>query len=209
MKVFVSWSGPRSNALAILIQQWLRRVIQAVDPWISSDIDKGARWSDEVAAQLGASHVGIICLTTDNLGAPWIHFEAGALAKTSEARVCVLLLDVHPNDVPPTLAQFQHTLVNEQDLFKLAQTVNHVVRLRGERALDDAGLRQAFADQWPSLRDALGDLCHASSLAATTKKFPIGGDRPFMRGRSPKFHQQHSIVFTALLGNVSTSSATP
>lgn len=52
MLVFVSWSGHRSKVVAGALQGWLEQVIQAVEPWISSDIDKGTRWSPEMADRL-------------------------------------------------------------------------------------------------------------------------------------------------------------
>lgn len=83
MKIFISWSGSMSQAIAEALHDWLPRVIQAVQPWLSStNIDKGARWSDDIAAQLEETKFGLICLTRENLEAPWILFEAGALSKT-------------------------------------------------------------------------------------------------------------------------------
>src|SRR5688572_19220319 len=109
MEVFLSWSGERSKAVAETLSVWLGQVIQAVDPWISSDIEKGARWNPEIAARLEQSRVGIICLTKENLDAKWILFESGALSKTKDAYVCTLLLDIDPSDVEQPLGQFQHT----------------------------------------------------------------------------------------------------
>ena len=45
MKVFIiSWSWPRSQAVAETLRTWLKDVSQAVDPWISSEnIRKGKR----------------------------------------------------------------------------------------------------------------------------------------------------------------------
>jgi hypothetical protein len=52
MKVFFSWSGARSHAVAKALGEWASGVIQAVEPWISSEIEKGAKWGQEVAARL-------------------------------------------------------------------------------------------------------------------------------------------------------------
>ena len=46
--------------------------------------------------------------------APWILFEAGALAKIKNARVCTLLLDIKKADVEPPPGQFQATLVEQE-----------------------------------------------------------------------------------------------
>jgi hypothetical protein len=70
MKVFISWSGPRSRAVAELLKGWLVDVIQAIGPWMSSYIEKGARWVSELSEELEQSKLGIICLTQDNLSSP-------------------------------------------------------------------------------------------------------------------------------------------
>jgi TIR domain len=83
MKVFISWSGERSRAVAEVLRQWLPNVIQAVTSWVSlDDIEKGAPWSTDIAVQLGECRAGLICLTPENLSASWLLFEAGALSKT-------------------------------------------------------------------------------------------------------------------------------
>jgi hypothetical protein len=81
--VFISWSGLRSGAVAEALRNWLPKVINALKPWLSTtDIDKGARWSTDVAVRLEVAKAGIICLTPSNLHSDWILFEAGALSKT-------------------------------------------------------------------------------------------------------------------------------
>ena len=48
MDIFVSWAGRDSHAIALVLRQWLPRVLPFVRPWVSSeDIRKGTRWSDE------------------------------------------------------------------------------------------------------------------------------------------------------------------
>jgi hypothetical protein len=65
MKVFISWSGAKSRVLANTLREWLPNVIQFVDPWMSAeDIDKGIRWSSDVATQLEQARIGLICLLT-------------------------------------------------------------------------------------------------------------------------------------------------
>ena len=50
MKVFISWSGERSESLAKALRKWFPLVLHYVDPWLSqSDIQAGERWSIEIA----------------------------------------------------------------------------------------------------------------------------------------------------------------
>jgi hypothetical protein len=69
---------------------------------MSTDIEKGKRWSDEVASQLEVSSLGIFCLTPENLSEPWLHFEAGAVAKQrSESRPMTFLVGLDKSDARP------------------------------------------------------------------------------------------------------------
>ena len=158
MKVFLSWSGQRSKAVADLLAKWTPHVIQAVEPWISSAIDKGARWQSETAARLEDVKVGIVCLTPGNLSEPWILFEAGALSKTTGSSVCTFLLDLTPADIAPPLAQFQHTTFQKEDVLKLMQTINQRVGETEERSLSDQSLVEAFEMVWPKLETDLTEV---------------------------------------------------
>jgi hypothetical protein len=81
MKIFLSWSGHKSHEIALVFRDWFPSIIQSIDPYVSSeDIDKGARWSTDIAKELENSTFGILCVTKDNINAPWLTFEAGALS---------------------------------------------------------------------------------------------------------------------------------
>lgn len=59
MKVFMSWSGQRSKAVAELLAWWTRCVIQASRPWISTeDVDRGALWFTTITEGLAETAVG-------------------------------------------------------------------------------------------------------------------------------------------------------
>jgi hypothetical protein len=158
MKVFLGWSGTRSKKTAEVFGDWLGQVIQAIDPWISSDILKGARWSEEIADKLEEAKVGIICLTKENLNENWILFEAGALSKTKDAHVCTFLLDLKPTDIKQPLALFQHTEFEKEDVRKLTHTINQAVEDAGERSLDVKRLDTIFNRFWPDLEEKLKEI---------------------------------------------------
>ena len=147
MKIFVSWSGERSHAVARVLYEWVTAVIQAARPWLSSeDIQRGAQWGPDIGAQLQESSVGIFCLTQKNKTAPWILFEAGAIAKGVPAnRICTLLIDLEPSHVVGPLSQFNHTKPTREDMYKLAVTLNAAL---GESRLDAAQLKKSFDAHW-------------------------------------------------------------
>ena len=68
MKVFISWSGTLSHKVALALRDWLPSVLQAVEPWLSSDdIAPGAKWFKDISEQLSGVEVGIVCLTSENI----------------------------------------------------------------------------------------------------------------------------------------------
>ena len=157
MKVFISWSGPRSMAVAQALRQWLPDVIQSIEPWMSSeDIDAGARWGNDIAAELSATRFGIICLTRENQTAPWILFEAGALAKTIESTFVVpYLIGLDPSDIyRGPLIQFQAKRANLVETRELIRTINR----RLEKPLPDSQIERTFQIWWPKLDETLNSL---------------------------------------------------
>lgn len=160
MKVFISWSGNRSRAVADLLDEWIQCVLQAIRPWMSSkDIDRGSLWFSEISDQLADTKIGIVCLTKENLNRPWILFESGALAKgLTSSRVCTFLIDLEPADVGNPLAQFNHTAPDKDSMFELVRTLNSSL---GDKALKDKVVEQVFETYWPqfqsSFNQALAD----------------------------------------------------
>ncbi|TRN14323.1 toll-Interleukin receptor [Vibrio fluvialis] len=148
MKVFISWSGERSRAVADLLDGWIQCVLQAATPWMSSkDIDRGSLWFSEITDQLKDTKIGIVCLTKANKEKPWILFESGALAKgLSSSRVCTFLIDLESTDVANPLAQFNHTLPDKEGVYELIRTLNSAL---GEQALREKVLEQVFDTYWP------------------------------------------------------------
>jgi len=176
MKVFLEWSGDRSKQTADALGNWLGQVIQAVEPWISSDILKGARWDEELSNKLEDAKIGIICLTKENLDENWILFEAGALSKIKDAHVCTFLLDLKPTDIKQPLALFQHTVFEKEDIRKLTNTINHAVEDAGENSLDVVRLDNIFNHFWAELEEKLKQIVAMRSEVSE----PIRGNRELL-----------------------------
>jgi len=153
MKIFISWSGTRSEAIAKALRGWLPNLLQAVVPFTSNqDIKKGERGLVTISAELEQSNVGIICLTPENLEKPWILFEAGALSKSSAAHVCTFLYDVASTNIEAPLGEFQYTKNERDDIKHLCSTINDLL---GDRKLDPSRFEQAFDVWYPKLEEKL------------------------------------------------------
>lgn len=155
MKIFISWSGQSSRLVAEALSDWLQRVIQAVKPFYSPDIDKGAKWSNEIDAALEGTRFGIICLTPDNLKSEWIHYESGALSKTKDASIWTFLLDLKPSDVKQPLGRFQHTLAEKVDVLKMLKSINAKLSEVGGESLKENLLEEIFTESWSKLEARL------------------------------------------------------
>lgn len=158
MKIFLSWSGIRSKAVATALRQWIPDVIQTVEPWMSqTDIDAGARWNRDIDVKLSETKFGIICLTKSNCDAPWILFETGALAKTiTDTFVCPYLIDLAPSEIPQgPLTQFQAKSADRHETWELICTINKALR---EEALPEEKLRRTYERWWPDLESVLNNL---------------------------------------------------
>lgn len=154
MKVFLSWSKHKSHEVALALKEWLPLVIQSIVPYVSSeDIDKGARWSSDIAKELEECSFGIICVTAENVEEPWLMFEAGALSKKmKESFVCPFLLGVKRSDIKGPLAQFQSTIFDKSDILKLMNTINNSCQ---DGAISPEVLEKTFETWWPKLETKL------------------------------------------------------
>lgn len=168
MKVFLSWSGEKSHKVALVFRDWFPSVIQSLVPYVSSeDIDKGTRWSTDIAKELEDSSFGILCVTKENLTAPWLTFEAGALSKTMDKSfVSPFLFDIKRSEVDGPILQFQSTIFSQEDMLKLVKTLNKAC---GEDQLTDERLDKAFGVWWPTLETELNKLKDFKEQSTTSK----------------------------------------
>jgi len=156
MKVFISWSGKRSKALAIALKEWLPLILQYAKPWVSEkDISAGDRWAQAVAGELESSNFGILCITPENLRSEWILFEAGALSKSMlDAKVIPLLFELDLSDLSGPLSQFQALKVDQQGLMDVVKAINSVA----ENKAADTTVDQLVPALWPQLQQRLDEI---------------------------------------------------
>ena len=82
-KIFISWSGPRSKEIAKGIKWLLEDIIflgTDLKCFVSDlDITSGSDWWIKIKGELKTCKMGLLCVTKENIKAPWIYFEAGAM----------------------------------------------------------------------------------------------------------------------------------
>jgi hypothetical protein len=151
LQVFISWSLPLAHDVALTLRDWLPRLIQSVDPWVSSeDIEKGTWWSQEIVEALESSTVGIVVITPENIDRAWINFEAGALARAIRPAggiVAPLLINVAGSSIEGPLGNLQITRMDKRNFFQLVEAINS----RIAEPLKDNVLSEEFELKWPVL----------------------------------------------------------
>lgn len=167
MNVYISWSGKTSGELAKALGDWLPSVIQAVKPFCSEeDIEKGSRGNKIMDEELEKADIGLLCLTRDNLEAPWIMFEAGSLSKRLDmSRVCPILFQgLQKTDLKSPLSNFQASLFNKGEMKKVVGMLNNQL---GDDKLKTSVLDGVFDKFWPDLEDKVKNI-----LSKTSKTTP-------------------------------------
>lgn len=155
MRISISWSGDLSHRVAILLSKWLPAVVQAVTPFVSPDESRrGTAWFKALKDQHKQIDFGIICLSRENVNAPWLLFEAGILStRFDEAHLCAMLIGDFPDEaLEGPLANFRSIKLNDrEDVRKLVQQIN---QMHGTRMLSANSLNSAFDRRWRVLEDA-------------------------------------------------------
>jgi len=159
MEVFLSWSGKRSKAVGEAMRNWLPCVLQNVKPWFSrDDIEAGAQWGEELNDKLQDSTMGVLCVTPSNTEAPWLLFEAGAIAKqvADKSRVVPYLTGMRLSDVPAgPLTRFQAKTADPADSKGTKELVTMLNTHLGEQGVEEKQLDEIFDVWWPKLAEKL------------------------------------------------------
>ncbi|MDM8181768.1 TIR domain-containing protein [Marinobacter salarius] len=161
MKIFISWSGETSRKVAEAVREWLPTVLQTVKPYFTpSDIEKGTRWSSDIAQELDDSMAGIFCVTSQNLNSQWLMFEAGAISKkVDQSLVCPILIGLDNSDINGPLTQFQTTLFEKSDFRRLVSDLN---KANKSNVLEEGVLNTVFEKFWPELEAKVKGIVEAS-----------------------------------------------
>jgi len=118
---------------------------------------------------------GILCVTAENQQAPWLNFEAGALAKAVDAnRVVPLAIGLSPAEIQLPLAQFQAQPLTQVGMGKIVSTVNSAL----SKPLPAERVDKAMGKWWPDLESEIRDI--EQRLILDVVKEPVRSDRQLL-----------------------------
>lgn len=171
MKLFISWSGRKSELIAIELRNWLSKIVNSLDIWISvKDISVGDRWYLTLSKALEESSIGLICLTRENLNSNWVLFEAGAISKAVEkSRLIPLLIDLTEKDLNGPLSFFQAISFKKVDLYNFLFLLNQQNEINPK---SKKVLNTYFEKTWPELEQKFEQI-NTSSYPVYNEKLRI------------------------------------
>lgn len=155
MRIFLSWSGELSKKIAEKLNKWLPYIIQSIEIFYSAeDIEKGEQWNEKLSSELDESDFGIVCLTSENINSPWIHFEAGALSRKLGSKVATVMFDADSCCIQGPLSRFQSTKFEEEDFYRLIATINKNIKNPLEKDI----LKTVFEKMWNEIYEEINEL---------------------------------------------------
>lgn len=169
MRVFISWSGRLSKQVAECIKKWLPCIVQSADVFFSSDdIEKGENWDSRISEALAESSYGIICLTPENVAAPWVNFEAGAIAKALDSCVATLMISISPSDIQGPLSRYQATRIEKEDFYQLVSSINS----KSDKPNTEDVLKNTFDGLWNCIEKEINSIISSSKSSNRTPSKP-------------------------------------
>ncbi len=127
---------------------------------------------------LEESDCGILCLTPENLTAPWMFFEAGVISKkVDRSRVIPFLFQVSPERVKLPLSAFQVAQADRAGFQALFRSINDAV---GTQIPPDS-LGKLFDTWWPSLEEALKNIPSKITPSLVSELIPLSEKEPSKR----------------------------
>jgi TIR domain len=176
MKIFVSWSGTRSQAIATALRKWLPTLIDRIELFHSEDIPKGRNWHTALVKALHDCAAGIFCVTPESLKSHWMLFEAGALVQHGDQPTLFTYL-YGIDELAGPLSHFQATRFDREDSRRFVQALAELVS-----AKDDESVLARFEKTWPSFESEVG----ANTLVPVQQLLP---EFPSLFDEKKTFHE--------------------
>lgn len=133
-KIFVSWSGENSNQIAIALKEILQNNIfkdTCLDCFVSDvDISSGDDWWNKIKTELKKCKLGIVCITKENLRAPWVYFESGAMVARDLKLIPLLVnCDFKALNNTPIATKHMVDFYNQEKFNTMIRTINKELNL--------------------------------------------------------------------------------
>jgi len=172
MKIFLSWSGPRSKAVAVALNELLPSILQPVTCWMSEGgIAKGKPWFDQLSGALKEILFGVFCVTPENRDSAWMQWEAGFLSSASalgDRHVAPLAIGMSKGALSGPLSIYQGTDSDKEDMLRLIKDINNA--LSEDKRVPLQTLEITFGYVWPALEQRIAVAIALPSEAPTEPK---------------------------------------
>ena len=196
MDVYLAYSGSRAKHVAQAFKQLVARVLPQLEVGgFESDLALGESWREALRSQSAPAEIAILFLTRENLGRPWVHYEAGQLAAASK-RVVPYLVDLQPSELPAPLSQFQCVTTNFEsnaNLFELLATCDAL-------ELERPALASRVQPHWPEFLAQIADLppetSSPSEIAAALGQSAVNIDKSIVHLGPPDLANADNAPFT-------------
>ena len=155
MKLFISWSGPASQAIALTLSEEINTLMPWVDPWFSSRSILPGRWRRQLFDALHSTDYGIICLMPDNIVAPWIFFEMGIIVgrANSEQKIAPIAFGgLEVDTIGSPISDFQIFKKTKADFRKIIGDIYNASRRTSPKKSE---VLNNFDSSWNRIRQKL------------------------------------------------------
>lgn len=130
-RIFISWAGDYSKAIAIALKSILEEEIFSnnLECFVSElDIASGSDWWDKIKDELCTCQYCIVCMTNENVRAPWIFYEAGAMVARDVPTVPFLVnCSVNSLDHTPLTGKQTIKFYDQPQFVKMVKNINELM----------------------------------------------------------------------------------
>jgi hypothetical protein len=197
-QAFISWSGSIARGKARALRELLRYVLPDASIFMSEqDIPAGSLWLEGITNALELSVAGVVIITSENAGSPWLHFEAGALSnRVGRKMVIPLLAGVGVSAIAETpLSVFQAIALDKTNVFMVCKMFAEALAI----SRSENEIRRSFDKWWDDYEEEL-----TSIKVDLTKPPPSLENVMFSLNRLQGFAKAQSDALSNLLARHSS-----
>ena len=168
-KIFIIWSGTTSKQIACSLKEFFEEKVfpgSSLNCFVSElDIESGDDWWKRVKRELQQCDLGIVCITKENVRAPWIHFESGVVIAKDKKLIPVLFnCGFNTLDSTPLSNKHRVDFYNQTAFVKMVIEINKQL---GLVSISDRQLMTLIEKELNGFKASLAPVFNV--LKATTK----------------------------------------